>query len=169
MSREARAFVSLGANQDEPARRIKEAVGRLKEIEGLRFLGASSFYLTEPVGPIGQPPFVNAVAEWSARLPPAEFLAAILGVEEAMGRKRSLRWGPRLIDTDLLLYADRIIEAPDFRVPHPRMHERRFVLEPLAELAPGAVHPAAGKTAAELLTALPDGDAWVRRMDESWD
>ncbi len=169
MSPEARAFVSLGANCDEPARRIKEAVGRLKEIEGIRFLGASSFYLTEPVGPIDQPPFVNAVAEWSTRLPPADFLVSILGVEKAMGRKRSLRWGPRLIDIDLLLYADRIIEVPDFRVPHPRMHERRFVLEPLAELAPEAVHPAAGKTAAELLAALPGGDAWVRRMDESWD
>ncbi len=169
MSREARAFLSLGANQDEPIGQIKKAVERLKEDEGLHLSGVSSFYLTEPVGPVEQPAFVNAVAEWRVNLSPEALLAAILSVEAGMGRTRSLRWGPRLIDIDLLLYGDRSIETPGFRVPHARMHERRFVLEPLVELAPEVVHPTLGKTAIELLADLPREGGWVKRLPDSWD
>lgn len=169
MSREARIFLSLGANQGEPIHQIKKAVERLKADEGLRLSGVSSFYLTEPVGPVEQPPFVNAVAEWRTHLSPEALLAAILSVEEGMGRTRSVRWGPRPIDIDLLLYGDQNIETPGFKVPHARMHERRFVLEPLVELAPEVVHPAIGKTAAELLSNLAREGAWVKRMPDSWD
>lgn len=169
MSRGARAFLCLGANQDEPIGQIKKAVERLKENEGLRLSGVSSFYLTEPVGPVEQPPFVNAVAEWRVHLSPEALLDAILAVEAGMGRTRSVRWGPRLIDIDLLLYGDENIETPVFKVPHARMHERRFVLEPLVELAPEVVHPALGKTAAELLSILPREGGWVKRMPDSWD
>ena len=85
-----------------------------------------------------------------------------------MGRKRTIRWGPRRIDIDLLLYAGRTIESPGLRVPHPSMHERRFVLEPLAELAPEIIHPSSGKTAAQLLSELPVGGTWIKRLDEQW-
>lgn len=168
MSEESRIFVSLGANLDEPAVQLKEAVRRLKKVPGLHFHGISSFYLTEPLGPVEQPQFVNAVAEWRTRLSPMEILASILQVEEEMGRKRTIRWGPRRIDIDLLLYAGRTIESPGLRVPHPSMHERRFVLEPLAELAPEIIHPSSGKTAAQLLSELPVGGTWIKRLDEQW-
>jgi 2-amino-4-hydroxy-6-hydroxymethyldihydropteridine diphosphokinase len=169
LSLEARAFLSLGANQDEPVEQIKRAVEHLKENEGLRLCGVSSFYLTEPVGPVEQNSFVNAVSEWRVRLSPEALLAAILSVEEVMGRTRSLRWGPRLIDIDLLLYEDRNIETLSFTVPHARMHERRFVLEPLVELAPEVVHPKIGKSAGELLSSLPREGGWVKRMPDNWD
>tara|TARA_B100000315_G_scaffold151091_1_gene139891 strand:- start:1761 stop:2270 length:510 start_codon:yes stop_codon:yes gene_type:complete len=166
---EARAFVSLGANQIEPERQIKEAMGRLKTVDGLRFVASSSFYMTEPVGPIAQPPFLNSVSEWRTSLSPRDFLGVILCVEERMGRRRTVRWGPRLIDIDLLLFSDCIIEAPDFKVPHPRMHMRRFVLEPLVEIDPDVLHPVQGKTAVNLLSGLPDDGPWVRRLDNAWE
>ena len=169
MSQEARALVSFGANLGEPARQIKEAVARLRKNKKIRFQKASSFYLTEPVGPVPQPPFVNAVAEWATELEPEEVLGILLRVEREMGRERTLRWGPRAIDLDLLLFSDRIVEIPGLNVPHPRMHERRFILEPLAEVAPEAVDPRSGKSAAELLAGLPGGGPWVRRLDETWE
>ena len=169
MSQEARALVSFGANLGEPARQIKEAVARLRENKKIRFQKASSFYLTEPVGPVPQPPFVNAVAEWATELEPEEVLEILLRVEREMGRERTLRWGPRAIDLDLLLFSDRIVEIPGLNVPHPRMHERRFILAPLAEVAPEAVDPRTGKSAAELLAGLPGGGPWVRRLDETWE
>ena len=93
----------------------------------------------------------------------------LLGVEQEMGRERTLRWGPRAIDLDLLLFSDRIVDVPGLDVPHPRMHERRFILEPLAEVAPEAVDPRTGQSAAELLAALPGGGPWVKRLDEPWE
>ncbi len=169
MNQEARIFVSLGANLGEPARQMAEAVHRLKHLRELRVSKVSSMYLTEPVGPVAQPPFINSAAELWSGLSPEKILEALLGVEIAMGRQRAERWGPRHIDLDLLLYSDRIIGAPGLRVPHPRMHERRFVLAPLAELAPEVIHPRLGRTATDLLEALPSGGSWVKRVNAGWE
>ena len=170
MTEEVRTFLALGANLEKPAGQLRKAVGRIKEKSGLRLIRASSFYLTDPVGPVSQPPFVNAAIEirskWSVR-PLFDFL---LSVEEALGRKRTLRWGPRIIDIDLLFFGDSIIESPALRVPHPRMHERRFVLQPLTELAPDYIHPSIGRSISTLLAAFGEGGPWVERIEgEKWD
>ena len=116
----------------------------------------SLFYETKPVGgPSGQGNFLNAVAELTTCRSPEGLLEFLLSVEVALGRvRRRERWGPRIIDLDLLLFGERIVDEPSLRVPHPRMIERRFVLEPLHDLAPSLVHPSSGKTIAELLRGL---------------
>jgi 2-amino-4-hydroxy-6-hydroxymethyldihydropteridine diphosphokinase len=165
----ARIFISLGANLGDPVAQIEDAIHRLSKREGFRISKLSSFFLTEPVGPINQPQYVNAVAELWSRLSPQEVLAGLLGVESDMGRERAVRWGPRRIDLDLLIYSGQICDEPGLKVPHPRMHERRFVLEPLAELASELSHPRYDQTIRELLDALPEDGPWVKRMDRSWE
>jgi 2-amino-4-hydroxy-6-hydroxymethyldihydropteridine diphosphokinase len=169
LSEEARVFLSLGANLDDPGGRLKDALERLRRVPGLVFRAVSSMYLTEPVGPVDQPAFVNAASEWMTRLSPEEVLAAILGVEAEMGRQRSVRWGPRRIDIDLLIYGNLTVDIPGLKVPHPLMHERRFVLAPLAEIAPEVRHPVSGKSMAELLAGLPEGGGWAKKTEESWE
>ena len=148
------AYLGLGANQGDPRRQLQEAMTRLAATEEVEVLKSSSFYQTPPLGPPDQPWYVNAVVQVRTRLAPEELLRVLHRVEEDLGRVRQERWGPRLIDIDLLLYNGIILSGPDLCLPHPEMHKRSFVLVPLAEIAPQAWHPVLEQTASELLAKL---------------
>jgi 2-amino-4-hydroxy-6-hydroxymethyldihydropteridine diphosphokinase len=150
----ARAYVGLGANLGPREATILRAVDLLAAQPGIEVLELSSLSETEPVGFTDQPTFVNGAVSLETSLSPRELLDALLRVEHELGRVRSgERWGPRTIDLDLLLYGDEVVDEPGLTVPHPRLLERRFALEPLAELEPGLEIPGRGKVS-ELLTEL---------------
>jgi 2-amino-4-hydroxy-6-hydroxymethyldihydropteridine diphosphokinase len=146
------AFIALGANLGDRLATLREAASRLGELGVVE--AASSVYETDPVGYLDQPPFLNAVVQLRTTLPPEEILRRLLAIEAAMGRTRTFRNAPRTLDLDLLLLGDERLNVPGLTLPHPRLHERAFVLVPLAELAPNARVPGLDRTAAELLAAL---------------
>ncbi len=143
-----RAFVALGSNLGDRLANLREAVVRLASTPGVGGVMVSRVYETAPVGP-PQPDYLNAVAEVRTSLTARRLLEACLGIEQAMGRIRGERWGPRPIDLDVLTYGRMSIEEPGLVVPHPRMHERAFVMVPLLELEPDPVLPG-GRRAGEL-------------------
>jgi 2-amino-4-hydroxy-6-hydroxymethyldihydropteridine diphosphokinase len=141
-----RAFVGLGSNLGERETTLRAAVGRLRGLPQTEVRGVSSFRDTEPVGDVDQPRFLNGAVELDTGLSARALLAALLALERDFGRDRSTSppQGPRTLDLDLLLYGDATIYEPGLEVPHPRLHERRFVLEPLSELDPALVVPGRG-------------------------
>ena len=142
------AYVGLGSNLQMPARQIDEAFELLAEIEGSRLVRRSSLYRSTPLGGIEQPDFVNGAAAMLTRLEPPEFLAELQAIEKRQGRERDgARWGPRVLDLDLLVFGGQIIEQPGITVPHPGIAERNFVLLPLGEIAPDLVIPGLGRVA----------------------
>jgi 2-amino-4-hydroxy-6-hydroxymethyldihydropteridine diphosphokinase len=143
-----RAYVGLGANLGNREGTIRAAVAQLPGV-----VAVSPLRETDPVGVTDQPQFLNGVAALETELPPRELLDVLLAVERGLGRERRERWGPRTIDLDLLLYGDEVIDEDGLTVPHPRLRERRFVLEPLADLAPKLVVPGLGGVE-ELLAEL---------------
>jgi 2-amino-4-hydroxy-6-hydroxymethyldihydropteridine diphosphokinase len=155
-------FLGLGSNLGDREAAIEGAIERLRA-RGFRATRRSSLWLTEPVGGPPQGWFLNAVAEGRTALSPEELLEACLDTEREMGRVRTVRNGPRTVDLDILLFGDERRDAPGLVVPHPRLVERRFVLEPLAEIAPDVVHPVLGLAVRELLARCPDASA-VRRL-----
>jgi 2-amino-4-hydroxy-6-hydroxymethyldihydropteridine diphosphokinase len=161
-ARAARAYVGMGSNLGDRAGHLLFGVRGMMSA-GLTVLRLSSFYETEPVGVADpQPAYLNMVAELGPALPPPEeLLALLLQIERDAGRRRGRPLAPRTLDLDLLLYGDERRDTQLLTLPHPRLHLRRFVLEPLNELAPGARHPALGRTCAELLAAVED-DSEVR-------
>jgi 2-amino-4-hydroxy-6-hydroxymethyldihydropteridine diphosphokinase len=152
-----RAFIGLGANLGEPQTQVRRGIEALRDLPHTRLVSASSLYRSAPMGYKNQPDFVNAVAEIETSLAPRKLLEELLAIETRFGRARTFPDAPRTLDLDLLLYGDRIIAEPGLTVPHPRMHERAFVLAPLAEIAPEAVVPGKG-TAATLLAACKGQD-----------
>jgi 2-amino-4-hydroxy-6-hydroxymethyldihydropteridine diphosphokinase len=148
-------YLSLGSNIGDRASNLRNAIARLRT-EG-QVVSVSSFFETQPVEFTNQALFLNcAVALETAQIP-EQLMAEILHIEQQMGRERIQKKGPRIIDIDILLFGDLILESPALTIPHPAMHERRFALEPLAEIAPKARHPVLKKTIRELLDALPAG------------
>jgi 2-amino-4-hydroxy-6-hydroxymethyldihydropteridine diphosphokinase len=155
------AYLSLGSNIGDRESNLRDAIRHLKAFE--RVTAVSSFYETEPVDFVEQAWFLNCAVALETSATPERLMVNLLGIEQAMGRLRVQRRGPRIIDIDILLFAESIVDAPDLKIPHPAMHERRFVLEPLAEIAAEARHPLLGKTVRELVNALPVGQV-VRRI-----
>jgi 2-amino-4-hydroxy-6-hydroxymethyldihydropteridine diphosphokinase len=158
----ALAYLSLGSNLGDREAQLREAIRRLNETG--RVVSVSSFYETEPVEITDQPWFLNCAVAVETEKTPQALMAAILAIEKEMGRKRVQKKGPRTIDLDILLFGNEVIESSNLIIPHPAMHQRRFVLEPLAEIAPQAPHSTLGKTVRELLDSLPPGQG-VRKSE----
>ncbi len=156
-------YLSMGSNVGDRRATLAAALGRL-EAGGVRIVRRSSIYETEPLGLVEQPWFLNLVIEAETELSPGALLALTHQVESALGRTREVRWGPRTVDIDILLYGTRVISTPDLEIPHPRLPERRFVLQPLVEIRPDLVLPD-GRTARHLVDALGPG-AEVRRVED---
>jgi 2-amino-4-hydroxy-6-hydroxymethyldihydropteridine diphosphokinase len=151
------AYVGVGSNEDDPRRHVERALDELGRLPGTRLLKKSSLYRSAPVGFAAQPEFINAVAAVDTELPALELLHALQGVEARHGRRRSFRNAPRTLDLDLLLYGDMDENGDELNVPHPRMHERAFVLLPLLEIAPAARVPRLGEARALLAACTGQG------------
>lgn len=154
-------YLSLGSNIGDREAQLQNAIARLGAAG--RVVAVSSFYETEPVEFTQQPRFLNCAIALETSKTPQQLMTAILRIEEEMGRLRVRKKGPRSIDIDIVLFGDAIVDSEDLTIPHPAMHQRRFVLDPLTEIAPDVLHPVLKKTVRELRDALPAGPT-VRKL-----
>jgi len=155
-------YLSLGSNVGDRRHNLTAALAALGQEMTLE--AVSSVYETDPVGVTDQPLFLNIVVEATCPLAPERLLEFVKRVEIMVGRQPTFRWGPRVVDIDILLFGDLVVNTPELKIPHPAMHHRRFVLEPLAEIAPDSWHPLLKRTTRELLAELPQGQI-VRKFD----
>jgi 2-amino-4-hydroxy-6-hydroxymethyldihydropteridine diphosphokinase len=155
------AYVGIGSNLGDRAQNCLMAVQMMKRIPGCGLSAVSGWYLTQPVGVTEQEWYVNGAAALVTTGTALELLGHLLAIEKSMGRVRSRKWEPRIIDLDVLLFGNEIIDGEDLKIPHPLMHLRRFVLVPLAEIAPDLIHPRLGLSILELLRRLPEDDPEV--------
>ena len=158
------AYLGLGGNLGDRLAALTEALALLDAAPGMRRIACSSVYETAPWGVTDQPRFLNLVAGFETTLSPADLLATCQSVESTVGRTATYRWGPRLIDVDILLYGDQVVDSsePDLQIPHPRMTQRAFVLVPLAEIAPDLAVPPQGDTVRQLLYEVDGREGVVR-------
>ena len=163
MTKDQRIYLSLGSNLGDRAANLARAIEGL-DGTGVRVLRRSSIYETAPVDFLAQPWFLNCVVEAQTSLEPRELLGRLQSIEHSLGSRKLVRRGPRILDLDILFYGDRVTDEPGLQIPHPRLAGRRFVLFPLAEIAPDARHPILRKSAAELLAAVQD-QSEVRRWE----
>lgn len=159
----ARAYIGIGSNLDDPIRQVQRAFKALSHLLASYCVAYSPLYRTTPLGgPTGQPDYINAVAALDTGLTPGQLLAVLQALELAQGRVRSVHWGPRTLDLDILLYDHLISDDPSLILPHPRLHERAFVLYPLYDIAPTLVIPGQGPLSKLLANCSPQG---VIRLD----
>ncbi|MDI9571461.1 MAG: 2-amino-4-hydroxy-6-hydroxymethyldihydropteridine diphosphokinase [Pseudomonadota bacterium] len=152
------AYIGLGSNMQEPLLQCRLALEKLRAMAGVKLLRTSSFYRTAPIGVRDQDCFINAVAEIRTLLPPRRLWENLRATELELGRRETRRWGPRLIDLDIILYGQELLREDDLTIPHPECHRRRFVLVPMCELAGYQIHPAFGVSMAGLLSRLDADD-----------
>jgi 2-amino-4-hydroxy-6-hydroxymethyldihydropteridine diphosphokinase len=160
------AYIGIGSNLGDRYQNCLKAIEMMREIPGCGISALSGWYLTQPIGVTGQEWYVNGAAAVSMTGTAEELLDRLLSIEKFMGRVRSRKWEPRVIDLDILLFGKEMIDADDLRIPHPLMHLRRFVLAPLAEIAPDVIHPRLGLSILELLRGLPKEDSEVLPLRE---
>lgn len=157
------AYIGLGSNLDGPEQQLRDALVAINRIPGTTLSGVSSFYRSRPVGPAGQPDYINAVAHVVTTLSAVDLLRQLQAIEDRQGRTREVRWGPRTLDLDLLLYGDKVINEKHLVVPHPELHKRAFVLYPLHEIAPRVEVPGLGPLEQLLRHSSPDD---LYRLDQ---
>ncbi len=158
-------YIGFGSNIGDRLEHIQDAIHALAETEGITLQKISSVYQTDPVGYETQAQFLNGVAAIQTHLPPLSLLRTLKDIEASVGRQHRIRWGPREIDLDILIYGDLCLQTEKLVIPHPEMHLRRFVLAPLAEIAPDFVHPVLKETVQILLERLEDDKSVVKKED----
>ncbi len=166
LTNEHRVYLSVGSNMGVKLDNCLKGIRHLLGTGHCRLLKMSRFYRTSPVDFTDQAWFVNAAVMIGTQLDPVALLDQLLAIQQGMGRKTdSVRFGPRIVDLDILLFDDRILQTPRLAVPHPRMHKRAFVLQPICDINPAVIHPVMGKTAAQLLEGLEDDEQRVVLLD----
>jgi len=159
-------YIGIGSNLGDSLANCRQAMQAIEAEKGNKIVACSPFYLTEPVGRKDQNWFVNAVIAVETNFSPRQLMEFLRHIEKSMGRERKERWGPRIIDLDILFYANLICQEDDLQIPHPEMVKRRFVLQPLQDIAPHLVHPQLGKTVREILNDLPPGEKVISLLEK---